>query len=141
MRDWLKFLLAVGLGVALALVVALPIVLTDSDESFVADEGSQRFPEPNFVKFDNLWDGTLSRKTIGNAFSKIDGFEDYYICTSSEEDSKATDMKFWTQKSTYKVFLFGEISNEKAFFILQGGGRISLKFFQKNGKLGHFFVN
>lgn len=85
--------MAVGLGVALALVVALPIVLTDSDESFVADEGSQRFPEPNFVKFDNLWDGTLSRKTIGNAFSKIDGFEDYYICTSSEEDSKGQIMK------------------------------------------------
>ena len=43
MRDWLKILLAVGGGAAVALVIALPIVLTgDEPPSVPEDPGQNR---------------------------------------------------------------------------------------------------
>ena len=82
MRDWVKILLAVGGGAAIALTIALPIVLTggDDDVEVPEDPGAQRFPETNFVKFDDLWTGKLSRKSFGYGFSKVN--PDNYICTS-----------------------------------------------------------
>ena len=38
MRDWLKILLAVGGGAAVALVIALPIVLTGDDAPSVPED-------------------------------------------------------------------------------------------------------
>ena len=41
MRDWLKILLAVGGGAAVALVIALPIVLTGEDAPSVPEDPGQ----------------------------------------------------------------------------------------------------
>ena len=54
----------------------------DSSDSPVPDESGQTFPNGNFVKFDELWDGTLSRKSFSYQFSKIN--PDHYICTDNE---------------------------------------------------------
>ena len=42
MRDWLKILLAVGGGAAVALVIALPIVLTGDDAPSVPEDPGQK---------------------------------------------------------------------------------------------------
>ena len=92
MQDWLKLLLAVGGGAAVALIIALPIVLTDSS-SDADDQGTaQRFPKEDFVKFDEIWDGTLSYNSFGYSFSHVN--PDHYICTSSDETTKAWDITF-----------------------------------------------
>lgn len=81
MRDWLKIVLGVGIGAAIALTIALPIVLTGDDLVIPDDPGSQRLPGNNFVKFDDLWTGKLSTRGFGNAFSKEN--PQNYICTDS----------------------------------------------------------
>lgn len=97
MQDWLKLLLAVGGGAAVALIIALPIVLTDSS-SDADDQGTaQRFPKEDFVKFDEIWDGTLSYNSFGYSFSHVN--PDHYICTSSDETTK--DHVFKTPISNY----------------------------------------
>jgi len=85
MRDWVKILLGVGGGVALALVIALPIVLTGDSVDVPEDPGAQRFPDTNFVKFSDLWSSAqgaakLSTKGFNSAFSKVN--VDNYICSS-----------------------------------------------------------
>jgi len=49
MRDCLKFLLAVGVGAAVALVIALPIVLVNND-----DDSDQGCPGPRFFWFNKI---------------------------------------------------------------------------------------
>ena len=56
MRDLVKILIAVGVGVAIALTVALSVTLTREKPSS-DDLGAQRFPDYNFVTFNDLWNG------------------------------------------------------------------------------------
>ena len=58
MRDLVKILIAVGAGVAIALTVALSVTLTREKPSS-DDLGAQRFPDYNFVTFNDLWNGQL----------------------------------------------------------------------------------
>ena len=58
MRDWLKILIAVGVGICVALTVALSVTLTREKPSD-DDLGAQRFPDYNFVTFEDLWNGQL----------------------------------------------------------------------------------
>ena len=46
------------------------------------DPNPQRFPESNFIKFDDYWDGVMSYKSFGYSFSKVDPSR--YICSDSE---------------------------------------------------------
>ena len=62
MRDLVKILIAVGVGIAIALTVALSVTLTrekPSSEDHHDDLGAQRFPDYNFVTFNDLWNGQL----------------------------------------------------------------------------------
>ena len=80
MRDWVKLLLITAVGASIALVVTLPIVLTnDKVETAPNDPGAQRFPESNFVKFSDLYNDTLKTKNFKETFSVVD--PDYYLCT------------------------------------------------------------
>ena len=83
MKDLFKLVLFTGIGVCVALVVTLPIVLTNEKvETAPDDPGAQRFPNHNFVKLSNLYDGTLKTKSFKNEFSKKD--PNYYICTNED---------------------------------------------------------
>ena len=62
MRDLVKILIAVGVGIAIALTVALSVTLTrekPSNDETSDDLGAQRFPDYNFVTFNDLWNGQL----------------------------------------------------------------------------------
>ena len=54
-----------------------------SDDESNSNSAGQRFPDTDFVKFDELFDGTLSYKSFNYAFSKVDS--SHYICTTDDE--------------------------------------------------------
>lgn len=52
------------------------------DQQLPIDPNPQRFPEPNFIKFDEIWEGTMSYNSFRNSFSKVDPSS--YICTDDQ---------------------------------------------------------
>ena len=101
MKDFLKIIISVAVGISIALVVTLPIVLTNDKVDVPTDPpsgdpGAQRFPEHDFVTFDDLWNGKLSYKSFSSSFSVTD--PDYYLCTKNGEYYKRKVTEYYIGK-------------------------------------------
>ena len=86
-------------GSGLALVIALPILLIDNtddapshdhDHDHDHDHGSgQVFPDNDFLKFDDVWNGKLSSKSFNPTFSAVN--PNQYMCTA-RKNPDGTDL-------------------------------------------------